>query len=233
MFTPVSRGRISQEIVDQIKSAILKGQLGPGDRLVPERALAEQFGVSRVTVRDALRMLEAEDLIRSTVGAPGGAIVTAPRPSRVEEGIANMLLLSSVTAADVTEARMIFEVGTLPLVCARADERDIADLLHICDVTEAALRDGHFHVGFSADFHTRLARCTHNPAIEMIIESFRGPVLMSLQRAKHTAPEMGHAGGREHRGIVAAIAARDAQRAQRIMREHLGRTADRLQPVRQ
>jgi GntR family transcriptional repressor for pyruvate dehydrogenase complex len=228
MFTPVAGGRISQEIVDQIKVAILDGRLKPGDRLLPERDLAEQFGVSRVTVRDALRILEAAGLIRIRIGARGGAIVTAPGTSRVGEGIANMLLLSSVTATDVTEARLVFELGTIPLICERIDAEDIAELLEICDRSEGALRDGTFHVGLSAEFHTRLVRCTHNPAIEMIIDSFRGPLLMSLQQAKETAPEMGHAGAREHRALVAAIADRDVKRAQRIMSEHLGRTADRL-----
>jgi GntR family transcriptional repressor for pyruvate dehydrogenase complex len=228
MFTPVSNERISREIVDQIKAAILEGRLQPGDRLLPERNLAEQFGVSRVTVRDALRILEAAGLLQIRIGARGGAVVTAPGTARVGEGIANMLLLSTVTAADVTEARMVFELGTIPLVCERADDTDIKDLLEICDRADSALRDGTFQVGLSAEFHIRLARCTHNPAIEMIIDSFRGPLLMSLQRAKEAAPEMGYVGTPEHRALVEAIAARDVEQARRIMTEHLSRTAVRL-----
>jgi GntR family transcriptional regulator, transcriptional repressor for pyruvate dehydrogenase complex len=228
MFTPVSNERISREIVDQIKAAMLEGRLAPGDRLLPERNLAEQFAVSRVTVRDALRILEADGLLQIRIGARGGAIVTVPGTSRVGEGIANMLLLSAVTAADVTEARMVFELGTIPLVCERANAADIAELLEICDRSDAALRDGTFEVGLSAEFHIRLGRCTHNPAIEMIIDSFRGPLLMSLQRAKEAAPEMGFVGAPEHRALVAAIAERDVERARRIMSEHLSRTATRL-----
>jgi DNA-binding FadR family transcriptional regulator len=228
VFTPVSAERISHEIVNQIKAAILAGRVKQGDRLPAERDLAEQFGVSRVTVRDALRVLEAAGLVQIRVGARGGAIVTAPGTSRVGEGIANMLLLSTVTPADVTEARSVFELGSIPLMCERATADDIAALLEICDRSDAALATGDFQVGLSAEFHTRLYRATHNAAIEMIIESFRAPLLMLLQRAKEVAPEMGHAGAAEHRAVVEAIVDRDVERAHRIMSEHLARTADRV-----
>jgi DNA-binding FadR family transcriptional regulator len=228
VFTPVSAERISHEIVNQIKAAILAGRVKQGDRLPAERDLAEQFGVSRVTVRDALRILEAAGLVQIRVGARGGAIVTAPGTSRVGEGIANMLLLSTVTPADVTEARSVFELGSIPLMCERATADDIAALLEICDRSDAALATGDFQVGLSAEFHTRLYRATHNAAIEMIIESFRAPLLMLLQRAKEVAPEMGHAGAAEHRAVVEAIVDHDVERAHRIMSEHLARTADRV-----
>lgn len=228
MFTPVAAGRISAEIVEQIKGAILAGDIPPGDRLPAERELAEQFGVSRVTVRDALRILEASGLIEIRVGARGGAIVTLPGTARVGEGIANMLAMSSVGPAHVTEARLVFELGTIALVCERADADDIAALSEICERSEAALADGTFSVTLSAEFHTRLAQSTHNPAIGMIIDSFQGPLLMSLQRAKEHAPQMGHEGTQEHWELVRAIEARDVDRAETIMREHLTRTATRL-----
>src|SRR5437899_4764212 len=75
MFTPVRQSRASGEIVSQIERAIFAGELHAGDRLQSERELAEQFGVSRITVRDALRVLEARGLIRVKVGATGGAFV--------------------------------------------------------------------------------------------------------------------------------------------------------------
>src|SRR5919202_5827918 len=113
MFTPVSTGRISADIVEQIKAAIQDGRLAPGDQLPPERDLTQQLGVSRVSVRDALRTLEALGLVEVRVGARGGAFVTAPAPEVVGEGIAHMLVLSAVTPAEVTEARMVFELGML------------------------------------------------------------------------------------------------------------------------
>src|SRR5919198_3938433 len=103
LFNPVSPGRVSAEIVEQVKAAIRDGRLAPGDQLPPERDLTRQLGVSRVSVRDALRMLEAQGLVEVRVGARGGAFVTTPAPGLVGEGIADMLLLSAVTAAEGTE----------------------------------------------------------------------------------------------------------------------------------
>src|ERR1700749_4349871 len=128
LFSRVSVGRISEIIVEQIRLLMRQGQLKPGDRLPPERDLCERFGVSRVTVREALRMLESSGLVEIRVGARGGAFVTSPTTDRVGEGLADMLPLSAISAADVTEVRIVLEIGIVPLVCERATEEDLADL---------------------------------------------------------------------------------------------------------
>src|SRR5436190_3639698 len=120
MFAPVSVARASSAIAEQIRTAILTGKLKAGDRLSPERELAEQFGVSRVTVRDALRSLEAMGLIEVKVGARGGAFVTAPTGSKVAQTMSDMMLMSVSTPEDIVEARLIVELGTVTLACARA-----------------------------------------------------------------------------------------------------------------
>jgi DNA-binding FadR family transcriptional regulator len=199
-----------------------------GQRLPAERQLTEQLNVSRVTVRDALRILEARGLIEIRVGAQGGAFVTAPAPQLVAEGITDMLILSNLSPAEVTEARQIHELALIPLVCKRADDQDLADLSAICDRSEEALADGTFEVGLSAEFHVRLARATHNHAVELMTEALQGPLLSSLQRARAIAPHMGDRGVLEHREIVEAIRERDERRAVAVMAEHLDRTAQRL-----
>lgn len=228
LFRPVTPGRISEEIVEQIKSAIFAGRLGPGDRLPSERELSERFRVSRVTVRDALRVLEAGGLIEIRVGARGGAVVTAPQSAPVGEGITHMLLLSDLQPGEVTAARRILELGSVPLICERADDRDLEELLEICDRADAALAQDTFHMGLSAEFHIRLARCAHNAALQLIVDSMQGPLLTSLLRAAEVAPEMGVQGFREHRAVVETIARRDVEGARRILADHLDRTASRL-----
>jgi DNA-binding FadR family transcriptional regulator len=223
-FTPVNTGRISAEIADQIKAAIREGRLGAGDQLPAERDLTKQLGVSRVSVRDALRMLEAQGLIEVRVGARGGAFVTTPAPSLVSEGFADLLRMSDVSPADVTEMRLIFELAMLPLAVERATEDDLAALAAICAASEAEGYD----VARSAEFHTRLAACTHNDALALFAESFHQPLLRSLQVAKRVAPEMGGAGTREHLELIDAMRDRDVARAVTILSAHLGRTAERL-----
>jgi DNA-binding FadR family transcriptional regulator len=228
LFDKVSVGRISDTIVDQIRQLMRQGQLRPGDRLPPERDLSERFGVSRVTVREALRMLASSGLVEIRVGARGGAFVTIPTSAHVGDGLADMLGLSVLTAADVTEVRLILEVGMVPQVCARATEEDLAALDEICQRSRKAIRSGTYTMSLSAEFHARVAASTRNPALSMLVDSFRGPIRMSLELAKQTAPEMGVLGTKEHEAFTEAVRRRDPGLAERIMREHLERTAHRV-----
>ena len=228
LFNPVSLGRVSQVIVDQIRVLVRDGRLRPGDRLPSERDLCARFGVSRVTVREALRVLEASGLVEIRVGARGGAFVTSPSSERVGAGLADLLSLSPLTAVHVTEARMVIELGLIPLAVERATETDLRELRELCDKGRSALEDGTYSMQMSAEFHVRLAAATHNPAIEMLVHSFHGPLLMSLREAHVVAPLMGHRGVEEHLLLVEAIERRDAPAAYDIMRTHVQRTADRV-----
>jgi GntR family transcriptional repressor for pyruvate dehydrogenase complex len=228
LLTRVSLGRISEVIVDQIRLLIRQGQLSAGDRLPSERELCERFGVSRVTVREALRVLEATGLVEIRVGARGGAFVTAPSSRLVGEGISDLITLASLSAVEVTEARMVFELGIVPLVCSRATDDDIAALGEICDRSAAALEGDDYPLELSAEWHTRYAQAAHNRAVAMLVESLHGPLLMSLERAREVAPLHGRRGVEEHRLLVDAIADRDVDRATELMGTHLRRTAERL-----
>ena len=228
MFTPVSTGRISGEIVEQVKAALRDGRLAPGDQLPPERDLTRQLGVSRVSVRDALRMLEAHGLIEVRVGARGGAFVTAPAPTLVGESVTNMLMLASVTPAQVTEARMVFELGILQLACERATEEDLGELEAICGRADANLAAGIYDPSLSAEFHTRLARCTHNDVLGLLAETFQEPLAGSLREARRIDPQAGQRGALEHRALIDALRAGDEAGARALMSEHLTRTAQRV-----
>jgi GntR family transcriptional repressor for pyruvate dehydrogenase complex len=225
MFSRVVPGRASGMIVDQIRLLIRDGALKPGDRLPSERDLGDKFGVSRVTVREALRGLEANGMVAIKVGAHGGAFVTAPTSARVGEGIIDLLSLSQLTDKEVTEARQVLELGIIPFVCERATEEDIADLLAICDRADEALEKGSYPMSLSVEFHSRVARASHNAAIAMLADSFHGPTLRSLEHVQEGHPEMGIRGSREHRQFVAAIKKRDVEKATAVMRTHIGRTA--------
>jgi GntR family transcriptional regulator, transcriptional repressor for pyruvate dehydrogenase complex len=227
MFSPVNVDRVSQVIVDQIKLLIRDGRLQPGDRLPSERELCQRFGVSRVTVREALRVLEAGGLLTIRVGAHGGAFLTSPSTERLSEGLADLISVSTLTAANVTEARIIVELGILPLAVERATGDDIAALFAMVDEAESALGAGTYNMEMSAAFHIRVAECTHNPAIAMLVQSFHGPLLMSLAESHQSAP-MGYRGVDEHRKLAQAIKDRDLAAARKIASTHLDRTARRV-----
>ncbi|MET4783510.1 FadR/GntR family transcriptional regulator [Glaciihabitans sp. UYNi722] len=228
LFMPIPMGRMSAAIVDRIRSLIYSGDLVAGQGLPSERELCVLFEVSRVTVREALRMLEATGLVQIRVGAGGGAFVTAPTSAKVGEGITEMLALSTITATEVTEVRQLLDGGTVALACERATDDDIADLLAICDAADLARSHNTYDPATSAEFHIRLARSTHNRALAMLVESLRVPLLMSLEQARLTDPVMGNRGNDEHRALVEAIRARDVAGAQEVMAAHLDRTLRRI-----
>ncbi len=227
-FTRVNVDRASHVIVDQIKQLIRDGSLKPGDRLPNERELCQQLGVSRVTVREALRVLEATGLIQVRLGAHGGSFLTSPSAELVGANLAQLLSLSPITAAAVTEARQVLELGILPFVIERATPDDIEDLRGLVAAAAEAKERGEYETAMSAAFHVRLAACTHNPALEALMESFHGPVLSSLKEARSVAPDMGSRGVEEHSAIVDAIEQRRLDLAQEILGTHLRRTAERV-----
>lgn len=220
LFAPITVARASSAIAEQIRSAIVTGKLQEGERLSPERELAEQFGVSRVTVRDALRSLEAMGLIEVRVGARGGAFVTAPTGSRVAQAMSDMMLMSVVTPEEIVESRLIVELGTVTLACARAEEDDFEKLRALDATGRKALAAGTYTREISWEFHSLLAAAAHNTAVDGLTQSFRSTLSMHPVRAREGA-KAHEATVEEHARILAALEARDADAARRAMAQHL------------
>ncbi|HWJ33509.1 MAG TPA: FadR/GntR family transcriptional regulator [Gaiellaceae bacterium] len=222
LFEPVTPARASSAIAEQIRNAIVSGRLGAGDRLPPERELAEQFGVSRVTVRDALRALEATGLIKVRVGARGGAFVTAPTGSHLGQTMSDMMMMQAVSPEDVVEARLVVELGTVTLACARATAEDLAALRALIEQSQVELKAGTYVREMSWDFHSLVARAAHNGAVEGITASFRSTLSMHPIRTREGTQS--HARTvEEHTRILAAIEKRDGETARREMAHHLMR----------
>jgi GntR family transcriptional repressor for pyruvate dehydrogenase complex len=222
-FAPLPPARTSAVIVAQLRNMIRTGTLPIGARLPPERELCEQLGVSRLSLREALRALESTGLVEIRLGSHGGAFVTAPTAGSAGQGITDLLSTSGLSAVNVTEARILFELGVvLPLVVERATEADLRELRALCDEEELARNRGTYDVTVSFGFHLRVARASHNPAVSMIMESLSDAILMSMREARHE----GNSGAAEHRAFVDAIEAGDAGTARQLMASHLQRTAD-------
>ncbi len=223
LFEPMPAARTSAAIVSQIRNLIRSGRLPIGSRLPAERELCGHLGVSRLSLREALRVLESNGLVEIRLGSHGGAFVTTPTTGSAGQGITDLLSTSGLSAVNVTEARTLFELGVvLPLAGERATETDLRELRALCDEEERGRNQGTYGVAVSFEFHLRLAMASHNPAVSMIMESFREAIMMSMREAHHE----GNQGAEEHRGVVDAIERGDSESAKRIMAEHLRRTAD-------
>lgn len=235
LFTAVSPSRVSQTIAAQIRGLIQEGRLRVGDRLPSERELCAKFAVSRVTVREAFRILEAVGLVTIKVGASGGAFVTSPTSDQVGDSLADMVAVSTMSAEEVTEARTVLELGIIPLVCGRATEEDIADLRAMVAEHRSAVEREQYTPAMSVAFHIRVASCAHNEAISMLARALHQPMLDAIRTARTIALREGR--GRkaiaDYERLVEAIAEHDAAAADAIMRTLLARSEDRLRMRRE
>ena len=134
---PALRRSASEEVAEAIRASMFAEALQPGDRLGREEDLAQRFGVSRPTLREALRLLSSAHLIRATKG-PGGGIFVAATPEQgiglsVTDSVASMLSAASIDIDELIETRMLLEIPLAGLAAQRATEADVAGLHAILD----------------------------------------------------------------------------------------------------
>ena len=181
-FAPARTRRTFEVIGDQIREQVRGGALKSGDKLPPERTLAEQFGTSRNAVREALRALEHAGLINLQKGAHGGAFITDGDPEAVAQSIEDLLHLGGVELTDITDARLLIETAIVEAVVARATEADLNRLEENIDAVEKLTRDGDMDAktDLNIGFHVLLGECTGNPVLILLMR-----ILMDLLRQVH------------------------------------------------
>lgn len=218
-FTPVRQARASGEIVTQIERAIFGGAFSPGDRLQSERELAEEFGVSRITVRDALRVLEARGLIRVKVGASGGAFVAESNADNVSESISTMILLKRMTLSELAEARTVVETATAELAAQRWGAEHLARLEETVDRGRRVVREGAPHTEASMDFHVALAEAARNELLSATVRAYRDLLIQTLHDMRDV--RSARMTQKAHEEIIEAVRSRDAEEARQLMLTHL------------
>lgn len=222
-FQQVSSARISRQVVQQFQQMMRDGVLSQGDRLPSERELAEQFSVSRNSVREALRELDLLGLVESRHGE--GTFVRVPTPSQLMAPFRAVIELSTPAVDSVMEFRMVLEPGVAALAATNLTEAGEAQLREALEAFERAVTDGGPVETVDADFHLAVARATGNPAVisvhSGVYELLHG-LRSRLGRSSYHPHDRLVSG---HRALFDAIVARDPERATRVMRDHLGDVA--------
>ncbi len=218
-FSPVRQARASGEIVSQIERAIFDGELKTGDRLESERELAERFGVSRITVRDALRVLEARGLVHVKVGASGGAFVSETNVDQVAESISTMILLRRMTLSGVAEARTVVETATAELAAERADPAAIQRIGQTVEKGRSVVREQAPHTEASMDFHVAVADAAKNELLAATVVAYRDLLVQTLHDMRDV--RSAKATQKAHEEILEAIRSHDPEAARSLMLAHL------------
>ena len=170
-YEQIRTPRAFEAVTAQLRQRVIHGHLKPGDRLPAERDLAARLGVSRNTVREALRGLEMAGVVRLHKGAQGGAFVVAPTGDTVGTALQDMFQLGSVTPAQLTEARLHITDGVVRVACERMSDADIDELERNVEESRRA-SDASDYVNRSRinlEFHNILARSTGNPVFVAVM----------------------------------------------------------------
>jgi GntR family transcriptional regulator, transcriptional repressor for pyruvate dehydrogenase complex len=217
--------RVYEDVIEQIKNLILEGNLAPGDVLPTERELAQSFGISRGTLREAFRILEREGLIEAR---PGGgrflskALDVAEDRSRILDNI------ERATIIELLEARELFETGIVELAAKRATDEDIAEMEAAFATWGEIDQNAEDRSKPDQAFHLSIAKATHNVVLVNMIE-------LHMDLLQRTLSKTAQIPGRksevyeEHLLILQAIKERDPVKAKLALLNHLSRVKENIQ----
>lgn len=230
VFKPIRPKKLSEEIVDQIKELISRGELKPGQRIPSERELASFLGVSRPSVREAIMVLEAMGFLESRQG--GGTYVRSLADVTMADPLANMVERRDPRMLHaLTEVRMGLETWSAYLAAKRADDSEIEKLRELYQIMVDQAANGGWNAKVDAEFHLTITAATHNTlqvhVLDTIQSLFQTTIMAALSefysKEGHIEQLLNH-----HREIMEAIAARNPERARDVMMEHLTLVEEKL-----
>lgn len=224
-FEPVQPVRAYQRIVEQVEDALARGDLAPGQRLPSERELVAQFEVSRSTVREALRVLESNGVVRSRPGDPNGPEILPFSQSALRKQMVRLARVDELTLSELIGFRMIMDGAAIQV----ASRLRTPEQLTVMEETLVAMRaaiDVDFEAFSEADlaFHDVIAQISRNSLIQTCNEVVRGVVLTLI------SDKVAHAQNsralmleslQHHAEVVDAIRAGDGHAAARIARQNM------------
>jgi GntR family transcriptional repressor for pyruvate dehydrogenase complex len=215
----------TERVIAAVRTAIQRGELKAGDRLPPERALAARCGVSRPTLRSALKTLSAMGIVRARQGA--GTFIADGPPTLDSQPLSYLAALHGFTRAQLFEARLVLEVA----VAGHAAERATPEtLIAVSDETTAmfaSLDDPLAFLAHDIQFHRTVAAAAGNPVLAAMVEMV-AEMFFEVRRHRIPFARDLRSAAEEHRAIYQAIRAHDAEHARAAMLDHL-RRAERTQ----
>ena len=212
-----------EQVADQLRELIVSGEITPGHRLPNEAALSVQFGVSRATVREALRVLATQNLIRTTKGATGGSFVILPTADHISDFLSSNIALLSATETvsldEFLELREFLEVPAARLAARRHSAEEIERMQAAIpgDTRELGTEEQFIH---NKDFHSQVVQASGNTLLRIAAQPIFSVLQTNLSRStlgRRFHDQINH----DHHAIAQAISSGDEDAAAAEMHRHL------------
>ena len=216
VFDPVQTATTLEETVERLGTAIRLGLLGPGDRLPPERDLADQFGIARSTLRQALTSLTESGHLIAQRGRGGGTFVS-DAPPLAESSRAD---LEGGPWREVLDQRIAVEVGTVVLAAERATPADVARLQGHVETMRTVVEDFPTYRRADVFFHLGLAEAAESQRLVAAMTEVQGGMSELIAHIAHP-PAVLERANRQHERLIKLLRQGDGARAVRLVREHL------------
>ncbi len=222
MFAQVRRDKISISIIEQIRSNIVDGRFKPGDRLPSEKEMTGQFGVSKHTLREALRALESMGLLEIRKGAGGGPVVVEVDQGNLNNQLMSFFSFKNVSIGDLSQVRRLLEPYLARMAAQNMQPEDVDRLHELNRKCASVLKRGRSIVGGrdEIDFHVVLARASGNPVLETFLD-FVNSYLAKLKLEHKPGIAFSKKVLDSHRKITRAIEQKDGDLAAELMLRHV------------
>jgi GntR family transcriptional repressor for pyruvate dehydrogenase complex len=224
-FGILQKDAISEKIVERLLNLIREKQLHPGDRLPPERELAPLMGVSRPSLREALRALSVMKVVENRQGS--GTYITSLRPELFVNHLDFIFTVNDATFLDLFEARKIVEVGLVALAAKSIDEEQQTRLEECLKRSTASVEQPETFLMTDLELHSIILEAACNRTLALFMSSINQINTASRRRTNELA-EVRHQTLTDHKSIVAALKAHDSEAAANAMRNHLAYVEDKL-----
>lgn len=230
MLKPIGKQRVAEEIVQQLRSLILRGHYATGDKLPPERKLAEELGVNRASLREAIKALEQMGLVKTRQG-DGTRVLDFMQTAGVE--LVSHLVAGAADGAssidvleDVLEFRRIFARDVAGLAAEKSTAEDIAKLEDLARRAENENSADEL-IKLDFEFYLELTRAAKNRVFQLLINTIRAAVSSHAAFFAQVSPQAAVI-RKHHKDVLAAVKAREGEKASKIVNDYLWKAQEML-----
>jgi len=221
-----NRRPLHRDVADTLVERIVSREYPEKSLLPTERELCESMGVSRTVIREAIKLLETQGLVRIEHGR--GTLVQEPDASTVGDSLRLLLRRNNHLTEDLMEVRKILEFGVVALAAQKRSEANLTAMQGCIQIMREKPGETEGYVDADVEFHAEIARAAQNPVLLVLLEPL-GELLRKSRSETFSGPRMVKLRTRQHEEIFEAIRDRDVVRAQNGMNQHLGDTQKDLE----